>query len=967
MVAALLLGTLAAAGAFPPFIAGLSPAMAACIPGDTGTAGDDVITCTAANPPSGGVNTLGGNDQITIDGAVTPFTFEAGDDDDTVTLQSGTTNGIIRLSAGNDTAIIFDAANFPGGINGGVEPVGGGDTLDFRTATAQTLDGNLLSGFEELIKEGAGTLTNVGTFPLSFPNGVSINGGTLDVGFVVLGFTVDMADDTVLTIDGVVANPLAGAAVLTGSSGVNRITVTNANTFTTPPAPGINGLVATGDLGDGADELTTAFIVNTLAGTLSLGLGNDVFTLNGGADVRGIVSGGDGTDAVVANIAGGATGAVDRVTEFETLTKTGAGTLTIEGSGASDFTTVTVNQGTLEIAAGGAISDVNAATVASGATMTVTGPIAFTAADNTLSIAGALNSATNMELLAGNDLLTLQATADLTGFTGVFDGGAGGADGVVFDGRSGTVDPTDFQNWEAFTVQGGTLDFGPTLSLGSGAGLGLIAGTGGTIDSTAAFNLTGDLATLATGTFQNSGAGATMVTVSGGIRNAGTIDVQDAAAGDTITAGGGYTGGGALRLDVDFTGNQADTLTIGGNVVAGGTTIFVADISTGAPSGEDILLVDVTGSTADGDFTLDGGSISIGSETYRLARVDSQWFLTTARLFSPQNVAYEAYPRNLQALNDMPTHRQRVLDRTWLAGGDPRSGMAGFWMRASGGLRELDPTSSTAQQSLGPSNIDYDLSTAKVELGVDTLIGELERGRLVAGVRLFTGKASLSGSSGGLNGDAVDGRIHTDAFGIGTGVTWYDRSDIYVDGQLQYVSFDSDLKSGTTRLADGNDGSGYAASVEIGRSFALGDGFSITPEIQYVFSDVEFDTFSAPEGEVVSIDDGSTSEIRIGATLGFQSPGDRLEAGAANNRVHLSANLFRRLDTTTQVESAGTALVNDVRPWRAELAIGGSREWVGAIGSRSTLYADIAVGSDLGSRFDSGGSVSGRVGFKIEF
>ena len=96
----------------------------------TGTAGDDVFVFDAANPPTSNVNTLAGNDSITIDGGITTsFQIDGGDDNDTLTFLSGTTNSIILFGAGNDTVILYDGANFPGGINGGVEPVGGGDTL----------------------------------------------------------------------------------------------------------------------------------------------------------------------------------------------------------------------------------------------------------------------------------------------------------------------------------------------------------------------------------------------------------------------------------------------------------------------------------------------------------------------------------------------------------------------------------------------------------------------------------------------------------------------------------------------------------------------------------------------------------------------------------------------------------------------------------------------------------------------
>lgn len=921
----------------------------------TGTAGDDVFVFDAANPPVSNVNTLAGNDSITIDeGITTSFQIDAGDDDDTLTFLSGTTNSIILFGAGNDTVILFDGANFPGGINGGVEPPGGGDTLIFRTAVSQTLDGNFLQGFEQLIKEDAGTLTNTGAFPLLFTNGVQINGGTLRVGLLVGGPTLDMADDTTLIVDGGFSALAPGATtVLAGSSGVNRITVTDANAFPTQ-----NGLYAAGDLGDGADLLTTAGIINTAAGTLSLGLGDDVFTINAGADVTGIISGGAGNDQINADIAAAGTGTVDRMTDFETLTKTGAGTLVVEGAGASNIGTVNVNAGTLSVAAGGSITDVSSATVSAGATLDLTGGFVFTPGNDTFAIAGTLASANNIDMLAGDDTLTLQGAADISGFSGNFDGGAhAGGDTFNFNGWTGTLPGARLQNWETVSLTSSTVGFGPSLTAGVGAGMGLIVGAGSTASGDTIFALTGDLTTLSGGTFTNHGGGSGSVTVSGDVTNDGALSMQDGSVGDTITVGGDYGGAGTLAVDVDFTADTADTVTINGGVVSGSTTISVADVSTGAESGNDILLVDVIGSTANGDFQLAGGPLTIGALMYELNLVGSQWFLQQL-MFLPQNALYEVYPRNLQALNTMPTHRQRVQDRTWLAGGQAPLRDAGAWVRASGGLNDLDPRFSTTEQDSGTSDIDYDIKTATFEAGLDVLLGDWGNGRLVGGVRGSYGVASLSGSSPSVSGD-----IDTGALGVGSSLTWYDASGFYIDAQLQHAFFKSDLSTNTGTLISDNDGTGYAASLEVGKAISLGDACSVTPELQYVYYQVDFDGFTAESGESVSLDDGVTSELRIGGALEYHPAAS--EHGS--NRLFVTVSAIHRFDGTTVVNSASSSLTNEAHPWRGEVGVGGSHEWQGPNGQRFAIYGEVSVGTEFGSSWSSGGALNGRVGFKVEF
>ena len=567
-----------------------TPAAAQCVvngaPAVSGTAGDDTVLCDAANAPTTTLSTLGGDDSITIDGGITiPFQIDGGDNDDTLNFLSGTTNGFIRFGAGNDTVILYDGANFPGRINGGAQPVGGGDTLIFRTAVSQTLDGDLLSGFEQLIKEDAGTLTNIGTFPLVFTNGVQINGGTLHVGYAVLGPTFDMADDTTLIIDGVVASPTGSTTVLTGSSGVNSITVTDANTFSTP-IPGINGLVATGDLGDGADQLTTAFIVNTLTGTLSLGLGDDTFTLNDGADVRGIVSGGAGNDQVIADIATAGTATVDRMTDFETLTKTGAGTLIVEGADASNIGVVNINAGTLNVAAGGSIIDVETASVASGATIDLAGSFSFTGGADTFDVSGALAGTGAFDLLGGDDTLNLGDGADLNGLTSAIDGGLGNdllradiSTSAVF-GASAGFETLTKTGAGALTVVGPAGSSFDTVNVNAGT---LAIDAASSITNVSTASVLGGAILNVDGAFSFTGGDDTL-TVLGTVTGATTIDLG--AGNDTFT----FQEGAATSAPVD---GGAGTDMLHANILTTGSLAQATNFETLTKTGAGVL--DVTG------------------------------------------------------------------------------------------------------------------------------------------------------------------------------------------------------------------------------------------------------------------------------------------------------------------------------------------------------------------------------------
>nr|WP_309082870.1 autotransporter outer membrane beta-barrel domain-containing protein [Chelativorans sp.] len=61
-----------------------------------------------------------------------------------------------------------------------------------------------------------------------------------------------------------------------------------------------------------------------------------------------------------------------------------------------------------------------------------------------------------------------------------------------------------------------------------------------------------------------------------------------------------------------------------------------------------------------------------------------------------------------------------------------------------------------------------------------------------------------------------DGSIDGSGYGAGGTLTWYADNGFYVDGQAQVTWFDSDLESSTAGLVleDGNEGVGYALSLE---------------------------------------------------------------------------------------------------------------------------------------------------------
>ena len=177
----------------------------------------------------------------------------------------------------------------------------------------------------------------------------------------------------------------------------------------------------------------------------------------------------------------------------------------------------------------------------------------------------------------------------------------------------------------------------------------------------------------------------------------------------------------------------------------------------------------------------------------------------------------------------------------------------GLWARIEGAHGRFDPRTST-------SATDYDLDTWKIQSGLDGQLYESESGKLIGSLTAQYGNASADISS--LFGN---GEIDTDGYGLGGTLTWHGQKGFYLDGQAQATRYESDLSSDVLgSLSNGNDGFGYAFSLETGKRLALNQSRTLTPQAQLAYSNVDFDAFADPFGANVSLGTGESLKGRLG-------------------------------------------------------------------------------------------------------
>lgn len=607
-----------------------------------------------------------------------------------------------------------------------------------------------------------------------------------------------------------------------------------------------------------------------------------------------------------------------------------------------------------------------------------------------------------IDLGGGVDILDLHG-----GFSGItrVDGGGQAGDTLNLDKAKSTYDASKIVGWDVFNIEDSylTLEGGlANLNVGRNgvAGTGIFLTDGSTLESRQrGLNINGNL-TLAAGTTfisdrnddaGNPGRGDTVI--SGFLHNAGTVSLRDNAADDILTVNGAYVGNnGTFQIETVLGDDQSktDQLQFFGGT-SGTSKIVVTNLGgTGAPTVEGIKVVDVRGAS-DGTFTLVGDyeiagqqAIVAGAYAYTLQKngvsnsTDGDWYLRSSLapvdsgnpgtggpgtgepgtgepgtggpiepepLCIPGVPIYEAYGANLQALNGLATLQQRVGNRSWATGAGIAGG--GVWGRVEG-------TRNRANPGVSSSGLDQKINSWKMQVGADhVLISAENGGQLVAGLNAYYGQAeshirSLSGN----------GLLETDGYGFGASLTWYGLNGFYVDGQAQVSWYNSDLTSDIFgKLADGNDGSGEAFSLEIGKRASIGGKLSVTPQVQMIYSNVRFDGLLDPTGASVKSDKGDSLRTRWGLSLDRQS---EWEQGRSHIYGLINLN-YEWLDGTRAVV-AGTDIDNANYRFWGELGLGGSISW----GQGVTLYAEVS-GSSPFKDFGDSYVLKGNAGLRVAF
>ncbi|OCC03728.1 hypothetical protein BA190_17310 [Labrys sp. WJW] len=579
--------------------------------------------------------------------------------------------------------------------------------------------------------------------------------------------------------------------------------------------------------------------------------------------------------------------------------------------------------------------------------------------------------------------------------TGVVEGNTHGihalsVDAAININNSGTV-----RNSSGLSTSGAIITEGPAQAVVTNTGhvtglIELTGDSGNTLNNSGTWDTSGGTSRFGAATDKNTinntgtiiaakdgtAVANTVLHNAGTVNNAGLLTMADEGAGDTTTIEGNYVGqGGTVELDTELgdDSSKTDKLVITGDAT-GSTKLTVHNVGgLGAQTTDGIKVIEVGGTSDANAFRLTS-AVAAGAYDYGLymggASGANDWFLRSTNELNSEAQTTVVYAGALShfAQATLGTLQQRTGGRIWPNGGSqvaadlpsdqvmkyapggPVIYGQGAWGRVGGLYASYDPkkggsyTQGIGFLQAGYEGTAYETSEGQVTLGAYATVGR-------SWVTVDTTRDPVTKAV------RSKGKITSNGYGVGVNATWLGNDGLYADAIGQFTWYDSSLSSKNGN----NQGWASALSLEVGKRFDVGSGWSVVPQAQLSWTHVDFSSFTDTLGNRVSPGDGDSVLGRLGVRVENLSSWKGEDGETRRLQFYGIANLSYEFMGDTSVKIAGgTVEQQDKRLW-GEIGTGATYAW----NDKSSLYAEASYGHALASGDNY--SAKGTVGFRYKW
>ena len=165
-----------------------------------------------------------------------------------------------------------------------------------------------------------------------------------------------------------------------------------------------------------------------------------------------------------------------------------------------------------------------------------------------------------------------------------------------------------------------------------------------------------------------------------------------------------------------------------------------------------------------------------------------------------------------------------------------------------------------APQTMPQPGIAFEMDGFQVDLGAEIIRKTGNGGRYHIGISGGLGEADYTI-------DGVASRTDFDSSHIGAYITWESGDGFYLDAVMNYHWFDVEFEAPAENSEAQTDANAWVMSFEAGKRFTTESDYDIIPEVQLIYADIDFDSFTDTGGLDVTHLESKSLKGRLGVRL----------------------------------------------------------------------------------------------------